>query len=231
MLDGDTAGVPVAASDLSSAVTRRWDAQRPAMVARMVTRGVAKYLAAREAEKKGDKESEALGWLAGRAVNLAGNVMERADTRSWSLLPDRISVARLTLPPGEHDVEIQVLAPDGSVAQTLDLGRVSLNAGATRIVHRRVWGAENGDFERLAHAGPVVTAEELAPLMGEPPLPAGEVRAPRDKRVRERTAARPERGEVKGSGPVQAPRIPVFGPTRAPGEVRVPGASGRPRPE
>jgi hypothetical protein len=232
VLDGDTAGVPVAASDLSSAVTRRWDAQRPAMVARMVTRGVAKYLAAREAEKKGNKESEALGWLAARAVNLAGNAMERADTRSWSLLPDRISVARLTLPPGEHDVKIQVLAADGSVAQTLDLGRVSLAAGGTRIVHRRVWGAESGDPQRLAHAGPVATAEELAPLMGAPPVPAAAVRAPREEAPRERTAARPpERGEVKGSGPVPAPRIPVFGPTRAPGEVRVPGTLGHPRPE
>lgn len=232
VLDGDTAGVPVAASDLSSAVTRRWDAQRPAMVARMVTRGVAKYLAAREAEKKGNKESEALGWLAARAVNLAGNVIERADTRSWSLLPDRISVARLTLPPGEHDVKIQVLAADGSVAQTLDLGRVTLAAGATRIVHRRVWGAENGDYERLAYAGPVATAVELAPLMGEPPLPSDEDLAPRDKPVRERTAARPpERRESDRPSAIPAPRVPTFGPTRAPGEVRVPAAGGRPRPE
>jgi hypothetical protein len=125
-----------------------------------------------------------------------------------------------------------VLAADGSVAQTLDLGRVSLAARATRIVHRRVWGAESGDFERLAHDGPVATAEELAPLMGEPHVPAAEVRAPRDTAPRERTAARPpERGEVKGSGAVPAPRIPSFGPTRAPGEVRVPDATGRPRPE
>ncbi|HLL81600.1 MAG TPA: hypothetical protein VK420_03070, partial [Longimicrobium sp.] len=85
---------------------------------------------------------------------------------------------------------------------------------------------------RLAHAGPIATAEELAPLMGEPRVPAAEVRAPRGKAPRERTAARPpERGEAKGSAPVPAPRIPVFGPTRAPGEVRVPDASGRPRPE
>ncbi|HEX8210723.1 MAG TPA: hypothetical protein VF584_11145 [Longimicrobium sp.] len=231
VLDGDTAGVPIAASDLSSAVTRRWDAQRPAMVARMVTRGVAKYLAAREAEKKGNKESEALGWLAARAVNLAGNVMERADTRSWSLLPDRISVARLTLPPGEHDVKIQVLAADGSVAQTLDLGRVSLEAGATRIVHRRVWGAESGDYERLAHAGPVATAEDLAPLMGEPSVPTVEVR-PRDKPAREQPAVRPStRREADRPAAIPAARVPSFGPTRAPGEVSVPGATPRPRPE
>ncbi|CAA9359749.1 MAG: hypothetical protein AVDCRST_MAG68-4314 [uncultured Gemmatimonadetes bacterium] len=144
LLGGDTLGLAGSAADLSSAVARRWDAQRPAMVARMVTRGVAKYLAAREAERKGNKESEALGWLAARAVNLAGNALERADTRSWSLLPDRISVARLTLPPGEHDVRIQVLAADGGVLETVELGKVSLEAGATRIVHRRVWGGEGG---------------------------------------------------------------------------------------
>ncbi len=247
VLDGDTAGAPIAAADLSSAVARRWDAQRPAMVARMVTRGVAKYLAAREVEKKGNKESEALGWLAARAVNFAGNAMERADTRSWSLLPDRISVVRLTLPPGEHDVQLQVLASDGSVAQTVELGRVSLAAGATRIVHRRVWGAEGGDVARLERIGPatVATAEELAPMMGLPGMSGaaiGEARpvvaarpkaaeaerttdaAPADRQPSEKPAERakpadraPDRPRVQRPAP--APRLPpAVGASSPPGE-------------
>jgi hypothetical protein len=212
LLDGDTLGVAGSAADLSSAVARRWDAQRPAMVARMVTRGVAKYLAAREAERKGNKESEALGWIAARAVNLAGNALERADTRSWSLLPDRISVARLTLPPGEHDVSIQVLSADGGVLETVKLGKVSLESGATRIVHRRVWGGEGGDVARLDRIGPpaVATAEELAPLIGSPV-------ASDAPRPREKTAER--------ASPVQRPEVPtVLRPRtwRTPGEVTRP---------
>lgn len=232
LLDGDTAGVPIAAADLSSAVARRWDAQRPAMVARMVTRGVAKYLAAREAERKGNKESEALGWLAARAVNLAGNALERADTRSWSLLPDRISVARLTLPPGEHDVKIQVMGPNGMVEQTVDLGRVTLQPGGTRIVHHRVWGGEDGDVARLERIGPatVATAEELTPFVRQPAM---DEQPPR-------TAKRAERGE-EGDNPI-LPRVveriigppartpPIFGPTRAPTEPNNRDGSRRPVP-
>ncbi|HEX8361776.1 MAG TPA: hypothetical protein VF613_16785 [Longimicrobium sp.] len=223
LLDGDTLGVAGSAADLSSAVARRWDAQRPAMVARMVTRGVAKYLAAREAERKGNKESEALGWLAARAVNLAGNAMERADTRSWSLLPDRISVARLTLPPGEHQVSIQVLAADGSVVETVDLGKVSLEAGATRIVHRRVWGGEGGDVARLERIGPpaVATAEELEPLIGTPALASGEPRAdaaPREK-ADEPSA---ERSPVKRPELPEMARPRTWRPPGTPGGVRVP---------
>ncbi|HEX8431703.1 MAG TPA: hypothetical protein VF625_10455 [Longimicrobium sp.] len=155
VVDGDTVEPPASASDLSAAVTRRWDAQRPGMLSRMVARGLAKYVMGRAAERKAEKQGgEMAGWLAGRVANLAGNALERADTRSWSLLPDRIAVSRLTLPPGPHDIRIEVLNADGTVAQTVDLGRVTLEAGSTRILHRRVWGGEMGGAERLVHTAP-----------------------------------------------------------------------------
>ncbi|HWK90445.1 MAG TPA: hypothetical protein VNP72_10680, partial [Longimicrobium sp.] len=79
-------------------------------------------------------------------------------------LPDRVSVARLSLPPGEHQVQIEVTAEDGT-ASTLDLGTVAVAAGETVVRSRRVWGVEMGDLaarrpadhESLASA-PVDTA-------------------------------------------------------------------------
>jgi hypothetical protein len=50
-------------------------------------------------------------------------------------------------------VQIEVLAPDGSVASTVDLGRIEVAPGATVFRSERVWGREMGDFRRLARLG------------------------------------------------------------------------------
>ncbi|HEX8695805.1 MAG TPA: hypothetical protein VF746_25540 [Longimicrobium sp.] len=149
LVDSQAVEGPVV-QDLSAVMFRRWTGQRPGVFTRLVGRGIVKFLAVREMEKKAKKEDESLGWLVGRVGNLVGNALERADTRSWSLLPDRISVARFTLPPGEHRVRVEVLGPDGAVAETVDLGTVTLAPRGTLILNRRVWGAEMGDVRRLA---------------------------------------------------------------------------------
>jgi tetratricopeptide (TPR) repeat protein len=145
---------PAAAEDLSSQVVRAFEATRPALFTRMVARGLAKYAVSHELETRARKKGgEFAGWLTGAVTNAAGNVLERADTRSWSLLPDRIGVARFSLPAGSHRVRVQTLAPDGSVAATVDLGVVDVAAGATVFRSERVWGREMGDMRRLAHLG------------------------------------------------------------------------------
>ncbi len=141
--------VPVV-QDVSAVMFRRWAAQRPGVFTRLVGRGILKYMTVRELEKKAAKEDESLGWLVGRVGNALGNAMERADTRSWSLLPDRISVARFSLPPGQHRVTLEVLGSGGEVAETVDLGTVELAPRGTLILNRRVWGTEMGDLRRLA---------------------------------------------------------------------------------
>ena len=80
---------------------------------------------------------------------MAANALERADTRGWTLLPDRISVARFTLPAGDHAVRVEVLDADGAVASTLDLGRITLQPRGTLVLNRRVWGDEMGDVRQL----------------------------------------------------------------------------------
>ena len=149
VVDSQTVDAPVV-DDLSAVMLRRWQSQRPAVLARMVGRGIVKFLAStameRHARKKG---GEAAGWITGRLANIAGNALERADTRGWTLLPNRISVARFTLPAGEHAVRLEVLDGEGGVAQTLDLGRVTLHPRGTLVLNRRVWGEEMGDVRSL----------------------------------------------------------------------------------
>ncbi|MGI9180335.1 MAG: hypothetical protein ACR2H9_07545 [Longimicrobiaceae bacterium] len=136
--------------DVSSLFARELESQRSHIVARMVARGLVKYVVANEAEKKAEKKGgEVLGFLTGIFANAAANALEQADTRSWSLLPDQISMARLRLPPGEHEVRIDVLGAGGMVVRTLDLGRVTVRSGERVFRSGRVWGSEVGDRERL----------------------------------------------------------------------------------
>lgn len=161
VVDSQTVDAPVV-EDLSAVMLRRWQSERPAVLTRMVGRGIVKFLAAHQLERHARKKGgEAAGWITGRLANIAGNALERADTRGWTLLPNRISVARFTLPPGEHSVRLEVLDDAGAVTQTLDLGRVTLHPQGTLVLNRRVWGDEMGDVRSLYRRrhGLVKTAE------------------------------------------------------------------------
>ena len=153
VVDSQAVDAPVV-EDLSAVMLRRWQGERPAVFTRMVGRGIVKYLASNALERHARKKGgEAAGWITGRIANLAGNALERADTRGWTLLPDRISVARFTLPAGEHEVRLEVLDASGAVAQTLELGRITLHPRGTLILNRRVWGDEMGDVRSLYRRG------------------------------------------------------------------------------
>jgi hypothetical protein len=149
VVDSQAVDAPVV-DDLSAVMLRRWQSQRPAVLTRMVGRGIVKFLASHELERHARKKGgEAAGWITGRLANIAGNALERADTRGWTLLPNRISVARFTLPAGEHSVTLEVLDDAGAVTRTLDLGRVTLNPRGTLVLNHRVWGEEMGDVRAL----------------------------------------------------------------------------------
>lgn len=159
VVDGQAEADPPVIEDVSAVMFRRWQAERPAAITRMVGRGIVKYLATHEIERGATRKGgDAAGWAAGRLANLAANALERADTRGWTLLPDRISVARMTLPAGEHAVQLEVMDGNGAVASTIDLGRITLQPRGTLILNRRVWGGDTGDVRRLYAPAAVRTA-------------------------------------------------------------------------
>jgi len=122
-----------------------------------------KFLASHEIERGARKQAgETVGWVAGRLANLGANLSERADTRGWTLLPDRIGVLRIALPPGEHHLRLEVLDDHGEVSDTLDLGRVTLEPRGTLVLNHRVWGDEMGDIRQLrAHTAPAAVAARV----------------------------------------------------------------------
>lgn len=136
--------------DLSTVILDEMEEERAALLTRMVARGVVKYLASREVEKKAEKKGgDAAAFVLGRLANLAGNHLEKADTRSWSLLPDRVSMLRRRLPAGVHRVVVEVPGPDGQPGVTQDLGEMRVQPGRLTVLRSRVWGAEAGELPPL----------------------------------------------------------------------------------
>lgn len=125
--------------DLSAAARRDFEAERPAILARMVVRAAAKLgLSHSLGEAVGSKD-EAAGEIVGLLSNLGTLLTERADTRAWHLLPGSVSMARLRLPAGTHDLSLEMDRQRASGVGGSSLGAVEVRAGETTFVTTRIW--------------------------------------------------------------------------------------------
>jgi uncharacterized protein len=111
-------------ADVTQMAVSQYEAIYPQVIARAVVRRAVK-----KSVVYGTKE--ALGVDRGSLVSLpldlvgvAWEATEKADTRCWGLLPDKIQVQRIELPVGEHAVTLQ----------PLDLGRQPIGLPATHRV-------------------------------------------------------------------------------------------------
>ena len=95
----------------------------PGILARATARAVVKYNTQHSAENESA--------LAGFLMTVTNMVTERADTRSWTTLPEEIQLQRLRLPVGRHRVTIDILNDAGytidSMAEEVEIkpGRLS----------------------------------------------------------------------------------------------------------
>jgi hypothetical protein len=99
---------------------------QPAIMARATARAVLKYQMSDQARKENE--------LAGLLVNLTGLLTERADTRSWLTLPANIQLARVALPPGEYDLEVELLDSAGQPARKLFYPATRLVSGQKTFI-------------------------------------------------------------------------------------------------
>jgi hypothetical protein len=116
------------ADDLSRRASASFDAERGQMLFRTFVRALAKYAVAQAAENEDE--------TAGVIVNLLGVLTERADTRCWLTLPDRLAVARLHLPPGRHELRLEYLDPSGRVASS-ETATIEVLDGGFTFLNRR----------------------------------------------------------------------------------------------
>lgn len=84
----------------------------PGIMLRATTRAVVKYNTQQTASDQGS--------LAGLLMTITNIVTERADTRSWTTLPQEIRLQRVSLPVGEHHVRIEMLNVAGHVVDVIE---------------------------------------------------------------------------------------------------------------
>lgn len=107
--------------DISAIAYKTLESQKAAITARAFARAVVKYRVSKEAAR----DDLALGL----AMNIAGILTERADTRSWSTLPHNIHLARGTLAPGLYDVTVELLGSHGAVVHSNSYADVFIEPG------------------------------------------------------------------------------------------------------
>lgn len=120
------AQVPV--DDLSRRAVAYYEATRGRILFRTFVRALAKYAATRAAEQEDE--------VAGALVNLFGVLTETADTRCWLTLPDRLAMARLSLPEGDHDLRIEYLDHAGRTIAD-EILPVDVRSGEWVFLNRR----------------------------------------------------------------------------------------------
>lgn len=117
------------AADVSRAVASDLRRARPAMLSRLVARAAARTVLAEALDDKHE-------WI-GAVVGLASQGLERADTRSWQLLPGSLQVIRLRVPSGAYQPVVQV--GEGFERTSVRLPQLAAKAGHLAVLDARVW--------------------------------------------------------------------------------------------
>jgi hypothetical protein len=127
-VDGESVQAMAVTSLLDDAVGADEGRERTGMIARATARAAAKYAVTKAVK---DKKGE----VAGTIANIGASLMERADIRSWHLLPQTVTLLRVRVPAGEHRIQLDV----GDGLQQIDLGPVVVRPGEVTIATTRVW--------------------------------------------------------------------------------------------
>jgi hypothetical protein len=130
--------------DASAADERR---ERVAVATRAIARAAAKYAVTKAVR---DKKGETAGTLA----ELAGSMLERADVRSWHLLPQELTLVRVRLPAGLRRVRLQI--GGGDDARVVDLGTPIIVGGTVTLAPIRLWSDPSRPTD--VAAAPIVAA-------------------------------------------------------------------------
>ena len=128
---GGTSVTAEVVEDIRAIALKDLETKMPAITARALARAVVKAQMAKAARENARQQNQSGSAAAAAvAVEIAGLVTERADTRSWLTLPARIHLARLPLPPGTYTVKVDLLGDYGQVVATQEYANIVIRRGA-----------------------------------------------------------------------------------------------------
>ena len=151
--DNSIGATTLLGASISDAIASDYRRDRGAILTRTVARAVTKYVAAKAVEaaaeaaakkssddkdkkkkKQDDDAARAAGMMARFFANATTTLLERADTRAWTLLPATVSMVRMRIPAGTHELLV-----DAAGMRQLSLPNVVVRGGRTTVVSARLW--------------------------------------------------------------------------------------------
>ncbi len=117
-------GVPLhldLVSDLGAEITHEFEQLKPKIIGSAITRMIVRAAAAEGARAAGNEANGAVGLISALALEATMVALDKPDTRSWTLLPDRVFIGRTRVPPGEHRVEVLVQGNGGQETRTMQV--------------------------------------------------------------------------------------------------------------
>jgi uncharacterized protein len=97
-------------TDVAAEVAREYDKMRPRIIAAALTRMIARAAVSEGAMAAGrgaGGAGEVVGIVAGLGAEAALVALDKPDTRSWTFLPGRVWIARMTVAAGAHEVVVE----------------------------------------------------------------------------------------------------------------------------
>lgn len=147
-------------ADVTRGVAADFERGQGARLTRAIARTAVRYAAMRAADKAlssateddDDDDDKKGGIKWGRvllgvglgALSVGSTVIDQPDLRAWQLLPDRLTVARLRLPVGDHPVEIT------RGEEVVSLGTVTVRPGRVTVLTHRWWPGPGTVRARIA---------------------------------------------------------------------------------
>jgi hypothetical protein len=111
-------------TDVGAELRAEYEEMKPKIlgsaISRMIVRAAAAEGARVAGERAGGDAGSILGWIAALLTEATLVAFDKPDTRSWTLLPDRVLVSRTTVAPGRHKVDVDLLGI-GSERRTFDV--------------------------------------------------------------------------------------------------------------
>jgi len=109
MVDGES--VPMdQVTNLAAELVREYEEIKPKIIAAALTRMISRAVVAEAARAAGNELAGDGGAWVGVLASMLGEGLlvaaDRPDTRSWTLLPEKVFVSRVRVPAGSHEVRV-----------------------------------------------------------------------------------------------------------------------------
>lgn len=121
-------------TDVSDAYAADYAGERAAILGRTVLRAVARFAIGKAAEAEVEEKDELMSKVVGVLFDAGSVALERADTRSWHLLPGDIGVLRARLPAGRYPVSVRL-----ENGREIMLGTAQVEGGKVVVLTGRLW--------------------------------------------------------------------------------------------